>query len=49
MTVNLAFIGAGGIADRHANVLKRVDEARISVVCDIDQDPPRTLSGTGPN
>lgn len=38
MTVNLAFIGAGGIADRHANVLKRIDEATISVVCDIDRD-----------
>ncbi|WP_049904095.1 Gfo/Idh/MocA family protein [Halococcus agarilyticus] len=38
MTVELAFIGAGGIANRHLEHIKEHDGATVTAICDIDED-----------
>ncbi|GGD98492.1 Gfo/Idh/MocA family protein [Paenibacillus nasutitermitis] len=37
MTVRIGFIGVGGIAEHHMGILKKVDDARITAVFDINQ------------
>ncbi len=37
MTVNVGFVGAGGIANQHFNCLEKIPEARIVAVCDVDE------------
>jgi predicted dehydrogenase len=36
-TLRIAFIGAGGIASAHLDALKRIDEARVVALADIDR------------
>jgi len=38
MSVNIAFIGAGGIASKHLNHLENNDRANIVAICDIHTD-----------
>ncbi len=35
-SLRIGFVGAGGIAQRHANVLATMDDVRIAAVCDAD-------------
>ena len=36
MTLNVAFAGAGGIAELHMSILEKFDDVRITAVCDVD-------------
>ncbi|WP_435102033.1 Gfo/Idh/MocA family protein [Halarchaeum sp. P4] len=38
MTVDIAFVGAGGIASKHLEHLTGNDRANVAAVCDIDED-----------
>jgi len=37
MEVKVGFIGAGGIANNHMNKLAKIDGAKVTAVCDIDE------------
>ncbi|MDH7601359.1 MAG: Gfo/Idh/MocA family oxidoreductase [Armatimonadota bacterium] len=38
MPVRVGFVGAGGIANAHMNVLQLIEDVQITCVCDVDKD-----------
>ncbi|MDC0033751.1 Gfo/Idh/MocA family oxidoreductase [Alphaproteobacteria bacterium] len=44
MAVNIAFIGAGRVAQHHCNMLRDVAEANITAICDLQPDRGKPLA-----
>jgi len=38
VTVNVGFVGTGGIASQHFNCLEKIPEAKVVAVCDLDDE-----------
>ena len=36
MTLNVGFAGAGGIAELHMSILEKIDDVRVTAICDVD-------------